>query len=86
MRSAPWRTVAYLLCGLSDLHRLSKDHIVYLVLARKVFGREYMKVVGDRVQGLPLNYGYMRRGTAALVLRTIFLGLLYKRYLHFDMN
>jgi hypothetical protein len=37
--------VAYLLCGFSDLHRLSKNHIVYVVLARKVFGGEYMKVV-----------------------------------------
>jgi integrase/recombinase XerD len=40
--------VAYLLCGFSDLHRLSKNHIVYVVLARKVFGREYMKVAGPR--------------------------------------
>jgi hypothetical protein len=42
--------VASLLCGFSDLHRLSKNHIVYVVLARKVFGGEYMKVVGYRVQ------------------------------------
>jgi hypothetical protein len=76
--------VAYLLCGFSDLHRLSKDHIVYVVLARKVFGREYMKVVGDRVQSLLAEWGYMRRGTAALVLRTIFEGLLYKRSPHLD--
>ena len=51
--------VAYLLCGFSDLHRLSKNHIVYFVLARKVFGREYMKVVADRVQGLLRQWGYM---------------------------
>jgi len=76
--------VTYLLCGFSDLHRLSKDHIVYVVLARKVFGREYMKVVGDRVQSLLVEWGYMRRGTAALVLRTIFEGLLYKRSPHLD--
>jgi integrase len=76
--------VAYLLCGFSDLHRLSKDHIVYVVLARKVFGREYMKVVGDRVQSLLVEWGYMRRGTAAIVLRTIFEGLLYKRSPHLD--
>jgi len=76
--------VAYLLCGFSDLHRLSKNHIVYVVLARKVFGREYMKVVGDRVQRLLLEWGYMRKGTAALVLRTIFEGLLYKRSPHLD--
>ena len=76
--------VAYLLCGFSDLHRLSKDHIVCVVLARKVFGREYMKVVGYRVQSLLLEWGYMRKGTAALVLRTIFEGLLYKRSPHLD--
>jgi hypothetical protein len=76
--------VAYLLCGFSDLHRLSKNHIVYVVLARKVFGGEYMKVVGDRVQSLLCEWGYMRKGTAALVLRTIFEALLYKRSPHLD--
>jgi hypothetical protein len=49
--------VAYLLCGFSDLHRLSKNHIVYVVLARKVFGGEYMKVVGDRVQSVLCEWG-----------------------------
>jgi hypothetical protein len=76
--------VAYLLCGFSDLHRLSKNHIVYVVLARKVFGGEYMKVVGDRVQRLLCEWGYMRKGTAALVMRTIFEALLYKRSPHLD--
>ena len=76
--------VAYLLCGFSDLHRLSKNHIVYVVLARKVFGREYMKVVGDRVQSLLREWGYLRTGTLTLVLRTIFEGLLYKRSPHLD--
>jgi hypothetical protein len=76
--------VAYLLCGFSDLHRLSKNHIVYVVLARKVFGAEYMKVVGDRVQSLLCEWGYMRKGAAALVLRTIFEALLYKRSPHLD--
>ena len=52
--------VAYLLCGFSDLHRLSKNHIVYVGLARKVFGREYMKIVGNRVQSLLREWGYMR--------------------------
>jgi integrase len=76
--------VAYLLCGFSDLHRLSKNHIVYVVLARKVFGGEYMKVVGDRVQSLLCEWGYMRKGTAALVMRTIFEALLYKRSPHLE--
>jgi hypothetical protein len=62
----------------------SKNHIVYVVLARKVFGREYMKVVAARVQGLLREWGYMRTGTAALVLRTIFEALLYRRCPHLD--
>jgi hypothetical protein len=74
--------VAYLLCGFSDLHRLRKNQIVYVVLARKVFGREYMKVVGDRVQSLLREWGYMKYGTLMLVLRTVFEGLLYKRSPH----
>jgi hypothetical protein len=76
--------VAYLLCGFSDLHRLRNNQIVYVVLARKVFGREYMKVVGDRVQSLLREWGYMRNGTQVLVLRTIFEGLLYIRSPHLD--
>ena len=32
------------MCGFSDLHRLKCDHVVYSCLARKVFGREYMKI------------------------------------------
>jgi integrase len=76
--------VAYLLCGFSELHRLSKNHIVYVVLARKVFGRDYMKTVGERVQNLLIEWGYELRGTAALVLRTIFETLLYKRTPHLE--
>jgi hypothetical protein len=72
---------AYLLCGFSDLHRLSKNHIVYVVLARKVFGRDYMKKIADRVQSLLREWGYQRTGTAALVLRTIFEALLYTKTL-----
>ena len=52
--------VAYLLCGFSDLHRLSKNHIVYVVLARKVFGREYMKVVARPCAELTAEWGYLR--------------------------
>src|ERR1700678_2468762 len=70
--------------GAQTLMGTFKNHIVYVVLARKVFGREYMKVVGDRVQSLLREWGYLRTGTLTLVLRTIFEGLLYKRSLHLD--
>ena len=43
-----------------------------------------MKVVGDRVQSLLREWGYMRNGTQVLVLRTIFEGLLYIRSPHLD--
>jgi hypothetical protein len=50
---------AYLLCGFSDLHRIEKDHIIYLCLARKIFGREYVNVIAERVRSLLMEWGYM---------------------------
>jgi hypothetical protein len=76
--------VAYLLCGFSDLHRLRRNNIVYICLARKIFGREYMKIVGERVQGLLREWGYMKKGTLVLVLRTVYEALLYIRSPHLD--
>jgi integrase len=76
--------IAYLLCGFSDLHRLKKNHIVYVCLARKVFGREYMKIVAERVQNLLREWGYLKRGTQVLVMRTVFEALLFVRSPHLD--
>jgi integrase len=75
--------VAYLLCGFSDLHRLSKNHIIYVVLARKVFGREYMNIIAERVQKVLAEWGYLS-GTQQAVLRTVCEALLYIRSPHLD--
>jgi integrase len=75
--------VAYLLCGFSDLHRLSKNHIIYVVLARKVFGREYMNIIAERVQRVLAGWGYLS-GTQQAVLRTVCEALLYIRSPHLD--
>jgi hypothetical protein len=56
---------AYLLCDCSELHRLKSDHIVYNCLARKVFGREYAKVITDRVQAHLTKWGYYAKAPAS---------------------
>ena len=74
--------MAYLLCGFADLHRLKCDHIVYGCLARKVFGREYMKTVSERVFALLLEWGYLKHGISDRVMRTVFEALLFIRSPH----
>jgi integrase len=74
--------IAYLLCGFSDLHRLNSDHMVYVCLARKVFGAEYMKLVSERVQDLLLEWGYAKAGVRNNVMRTVFEALLFIRTPH----
>lgn len=76
--------IAYLMCGFSDLHRLKCDHIVYGCLSRKVFGREYMKTVSERVYALLIEWGYVRPGTSNRVMRTVFEALLFIRSPHLD--
>jgi hypothetical protein len=71
--------VAYLLCDFRDLHLVESDHIVYNCLARKVFGREYVQVVTDRVQGLLSEWGYNNNGIRKMIMRTIFELLLLVR-------
>jgi integrase len=76
--------IAYLMCGFSELHRLKCDHVVYSCLARKVFGREYMKIVSERVQALLLSWGYTKPGVSNRVTRTVFEALLFIRSPHLD--
>jgi len=76
--------VAYLLCDFPDLHRIKSDHIVYNCLARKVFGREYVQVITDRVQGLLSEWGYNNNGTRKMIMRTIFELLLLVRSPHLE--
>ena len=64
--------ITYLLCGFTELHRLKFDHIVYACLARKTFGREYMKTVSERVFALLLEWGYLKRDISERVMRTVF--------------
>lgn len=75
--------VAYLLCGFSDLHRLSKNHIIYVVLARKVFGSDYMNTIAERVRKVLAEWGYLK-ATQQAVLRTVCEALLYIRSPHLD--
>jgi integrase len=75
---------AYLLCNFSDLHRLKCDHIVYNCLARKVFGREYTKIVIDRVQAKLAEWGYRSEGTCKMIMRTTFETLLSNRSPHLE--
>jgi len=76
--------VAYLLCEFRDLHRVKSDHIVYNCLARKVFGREYVQVITDRVQGLLSEWGYNNNGIRKTIMRTIFELLLLVRSPHLE--
>jgi hypothetical protein len=76
--------VAYLLCDFSDLHRVESDHIVYNCLARKVFGREYVQVITDRVQSLLSEWGYNNNGTRKMIMRTMFELLLLVRSPHLE--
>lgn len=75
--------IAYLLCGFSDLQRIENDHIVYLCLARKVFGRDYVNTIAERVQKVLAEWGYLN-ATRQAVLRTVFEALLYIRSPHLD--
>ncbi|WP_201758993.1 hypothetical protein [Acidisarcina polymorpha] len=76
--------IAYLLCDFADLHRLKCDHVVYGCLARKVFGRDYMKIVSDRVFALLLEWGYLKHGMSDRIMRTVFETLLFIRSPHLD--
>jgi integrase len=75
--------IAFLLCGFSDLHRIENDHIIYLCLARKVFGREYVNIIAERVQKVLAEWGYLG-GTQRAVLRTVCEALLHIRSPHLD--
>jgi integrase len=75
---------AYLLCSFSDLHRLKCDHIVYSCLARKVFGRDYTKLIMSRVQARLSEWGYASKGTSTMIMRTVFETLLSNRSPHLE--
>lgn len=75
--------IAYLLCGFSDLHRIDNDGIIYLCLARKVFGREYVDIIAERVRTLMVEWGYAS-DMHKRVLRTVCEVLLYIRDPHLD--
>jgi len=76
--------IAYLLFDFADLHRLKCDHVVYGCLARKVLGHDYMKIVSDRVFALLLEWGYLKHGMSARIMRTVFETLLFIRSPHLD--
>ena len=76
--------IAYLLCDFANLHRLKCDHLVYGCLAHKVFGRGYMKTVSDRVHALLLEWGYIKHGMSASIMRIVFEALLFILPPHLD--
>ena len=55
-----------------------------MCLARKVFGRDYMKIVSDHVFALLLEWGYIKHGTSVRIMRTVFETLLFIRSPHLD--
>jgi len=73
--------IAYLLCGFADLHRIENDQIVYLCLARKVFGREYVDIIAQRIRKVLVEWGY-KIGTQNAILKTLYEALLYVRSPH----
>jgi integrase len=75
--------IAYLLCDFSDLHRIDNDCIIYLCLSRKVFGREYVDIIAERVRTLMVEWGYAS-DMHKRVLRTVCEVLLYIRDPHLD--
>lgn len=75
--------IAYLLCGFSDLHRIENDGIIYLCLARKVFGRAHVDTIVERMRVLLAEWGYAG-DTHKRVLRTVCEVLLYLRDPHLE--
>ena len=55
-----------------------------MCLARKVFGRDYMKIVSDHVFALLLEWGYIKHGMSDRIMRTVFETLLFIRSPHLD--
>jgi hypothetical protein len=51
---------AYLLCGFSSLEQVTETHLVYSVLAKKVFGREHIEQILDRLNNKLDQWGYAR--------------------------
>jgi integrase len=74
----------YLLCGFSELHLLKSDHIVYGCLARKVFGKDHMERLAERVVAVLTKWGYLNPGLRRDVLRTLAEALLFKRFPHLE--
>ena len=58
-----------------------QKRLVYLCLARKVFGREYIDVVSQRVRKVLVEWGY-RIGSQSAILKTLYEALLYVRSPH----
>jgi integrase len=71
--------VAYLLCGFSSVSTMSHTHIVYAVLARKVFGADRIDAVISRIGAALDTYGYVKTGSRQAIYRVVCEQLLANR-------
>ena len=71
--------VAYLLCDISDVHRLGGDRIIYIVFARKLFGTSYIVNLLKRARECLTEWGYLYRATRNHVYRLLCQALIQNR-------
>ncbi len=72
-------TAAYLVCGFSSLDQVTDTHLVYSVLAKKVFGREHIEQILDRLNKKLDQWGYSRESIRICMRRTVCEALLKYR-------
>jgi hypothetical protein len=70
---------AYLLCGFSKLDSIADTHLVYPVLAKKVFGREHIEQILERVNKKLDEWGYSAAAMRFCMRRTVCEALLQYR-------
>lgn len=71
--------LAYLLCGFDQLDKVGRSHIVYVVLARKVFGPDLLEAELERVRVLLAEWGYAEATVKQYMNRTVCEALLTNR-------
>jgi len=71
--------LAYLLCEFNQLDKVGGSHIVYVVLARKVFGPDLVEAALERVRVLLADWGYAEMTVKQYMKRTVCEALLTNR-------
>jgi len=75
---------AYLLCEFSDVHRLNGDRVMYIILARKIFGVDYVLQLLHRVRQSLTDWSYVHRATRNHVCRLLCQAMLQNRSPHLE--